>query len=375
MSTMFIDFHVLQTVPPSCINRDDSGSPKSAMFGGVSRARVSSQAWKKAVREDFKRTLDESELGERTFIAASRVAQRIAQLDATVSAEAAEQLSVDLFGDAKIKVARAKQHDDGPRSGYLLFLSRAQIERLAELGVRRARGETVSKADVKKAFADESSVDVALFGRMIAEAPDLNVDAACQVAHALSVHPAVTEFDFFTAMDDNADLSGEDGAGAGMLGTVEFTSATLYRYATIDVVELVRALGSAEAAARAVEAFARAFITSMPTGKRNTFANRTRPGAVLVQRRSDQPVNLVGAFEDAIAGDRGILSEAVARLAAFAAGEDAAYGTSPDAAWCLLAEPAVSPEAVRALEAGAERVDLEGLVARLGEAARELKED
>jgi CRISPR system Cascade subunit CasC len=134
----FIDIHVLQTVPPSCINRDDTGSPKSAVFGGVSRARVSSQAWKRATRTEFNNHLDVSELGERTVRLVERIAKRIIEIDASIDAERATELASDVLKEAgiKVKVEKKKDEDGETRhTGYLIFLSRAQINALAQIGV------------------------------------------------------------------------------------------------------------------------------------------------------------------------------------------------------------------------------------------------
>lgn len=128
---------------------------------------------------------------------------------------------------------------------------------------------------------------------MVASDPSLNYDAAAQVAHSISTHAVQNEYDYFTAVDDCAP---EDNAGAGHLGTVEYNSSTLYRYATVNTAELAEQLGAKEVPG-VVRAFADAFIRSMPTGKQNTFANRTLPDAVYVTIRGDQPVNLCGAFE------------------------------------------------------------------------------
>jgi len=120
------------------------------------------------------------------------------------------------------------------------------------------------------------------------------------------VHAVDNEFDYFTAVDDVKHASEDEDAGAGMIGTVEFNSSTLYRYATVDVDLLHHNLGDDDrATTRAVQAFVRAFVESMPTGKQNTFANRTLPDAVVVTVRDTQPVNLVGAFEDAVVADGG----------------------------------------------------------------------
>ncbi|MDO5052107.1 MAG: type I-E CRISPR-associated protein Cas7/Cse4/CasC [Pseudoclavibacter sp.] len=371
--TLYLDIHALQTVPPSCLNRDDTGSPKSAQFGGVKRARVSSQAWKRAVRNDFARHLDASELGERTLRIVDRIAARVAELDPSL-ADRAEDLVTAMLKSIKIKVEKKKKEGDEaprPQTHYLIFASRAQIDRLAQLLVETgAEGKPATK-DVKQAFHDANSIDVALFGRMITEEPDLNVDAACQVAHAISVHAAENEFDYFTAVDDNQDA---DNAGAGMIGTVEFVSSTMYRYATVNASELADSLGSVEAAARAVEAFLRSFVTSMPTGKQNTFANRTRPAFVLVELREDQPVNLVGAFEEAIESTSGVAAEAVERLARRAVDEDTQYGTAPVRSAYLATEQLAAAVAGTGLSERAERGQLDELVRLAGDAVRELSE-
>jgi CRISPR system Cascade subunit CasC len=138
---------------------------------------------------------------------------------------------------------------------------------------------------------------------MVADDPSLNADACAQVAHSISTHAVENEYDYFTAVDD---MAPDDNAGAGMIGTIEFNSATLYRYATIAAHELFQQLArDTEALSKAVVEFARAFITSMPTGKQNTFANRTLPDAVLVTLRRDQPINLAGAFEKPVRADEG----------------------------------------------------------------------
>lgn len=365
MSTI-IDIHVLQTVPPSNINRDDTGSPKSAVYGGVRRSRVSSQAWKRATRAEFAEHLDTSNLGTRTKRLVASMVEVISSKRPDL-ADGAEDLAAKILKLVKIDLAKEKKEAEGeghesPQTEYLLFVSRAQIEALAALAIEAADG-TVSKAAVQKAFTDDTSIDVALFGRMIADAPDLNVDACCQVAHAFSVHPAANEFDYFTAVDDKAP---EDNAGAGMIGTVEFVSSTMYRYATVNADALATSLGSVEAAATAAEAFVRAFVVSMPTGKSNTFANRTRADLVLVHVRDDQPVNLAGAFETAIESASGRTEQASIRLAEHASGQDAAYGTRPIAGAFLAAGAAATDSALAALEKVGDRADLDGVVGLVG---------
>ena len=280
---LYVDFHVLQTVPPSCVNRDDTGSPKTAVYGGATRARVSSQAWKHAIRKMFAEEMaDMVETGKRTLKATDLVAGEL-----TALAPELDDARLKKGAKKALENAGIKLKDDN--NAALLFLSTAQARALARL----AAEDCEEKDDYKKALKENPSVDMALFGRMVASDPSLNYDAAAQVAHSISTHAVQNEFDYFTAVDDCAP---EDSAGAGHLGTVEYNSSTLYRYATVNMVELVHLLG-AEKAAQAVRVFGEAFIRSMPTGKQNSFANRTLPDAVYVTLRQDQPVNLCGAFE------------------------------------------------------------------------------
>ena len=331
MST-YVDIHVIQNLPPSCVNRDDSGSPKSAVYGGVRRLRVSSQSWKRAARLYFNNLLDASDVGVRTKRVAELLAARITE-DAPDLAETAPALVGEVFKAARIKLSAPRGKKDGPlESGYLLFLSTSQVARLAELAIASARGgEALDAKAVKKVFKEPHAVDIALFGRMVADNTDLNIDAACQVAHAISTHAAQNEYDFFTAVDDEKSRSEEEDAGAGMMGTVEFSSATMYRYATVNIDMLRHNLGDGEAALRALEVFIRGFCLSMPTGKQNTFANRTVPEAVVVAVREDQPVSLAGAFEEAVPADaaHGYTARSVQALARHAATIEDSYGLEP----------------------------------------------
>lgn len=331
MST-YVDIHVIQNLPPSCVNRDDSGSPKSAVYGGVRRLRVSSQSWKRATRLYFNDLLDAKDVGVRTKRVAELLAARITE-DAPDLAGNATKLAEEVFKTARIKLSPPRNKKDAPpESGYLLFLSTSQVERLAELAIASAHsGEALDAKAVKKVFKEAHAVDIALFGRMVADDTDLNVDAACQVAHAISTHAAENEYDFFTAVDDEKNRSEEEDAGASMMGTVEFSSATMYRYATVNVDLLRHNLGDSEATLRALEVFVRGFCLSMPTGKQNTFANRTVPETVVVTVREDQPVSLVGAFEEAVPaqGAHGYVARSVEALARHAATIEDNYGLEP----------------------------------------------
>jgi CRISPR system Cascade subunit CasC len=338
MSRNILDLHVLQTVPPSNLNRDDTGSPKSAVYGGVKRARVSSQAWKRAVRKQFMASVPLDAVGVRTKRVVDELTDVLAArgLDPGSAAKTAEQL----LAAAGLKLAKSKRADrsgrvdQGAETEFLFFVSPRQLEALADLADQDLKAADVKKR-AKEALRTGNSIDIALFGRMVATPEGLNVDASCQVAHALSVHRAETEYDYFTAVDDRKAEAEEEDAGAGMIGTIEFNSATLYRYATIDLDLLAENLGGGPDAAEAAVGFVRAFITSMPTGKQNTFANRTLPDLVLVDLRSDQPMNLVGAFEVPVQSAGGYAALAAERLATHRRRLQEAFGLAPSDLWTV----------------------------------------
>lgn len=346
MST-YIDVHIVQNIPPSCVNRDDTGSPKSAMYGGVKRLRVSSQAWKHVTRSFFDAHLDREDLGTRTKRVVGILAKEIGRQAEDLENDA-QKLAEEVFKAAKINLSepRAKKSEEASKkakeSVYLLFLSNRQIAQLAELAVESARsGEELGKKEVKKIFKSENSIDVALFGRMVADDADLNVDAACQVAHAISTHAAENEFDFFTAVDDDKSRAEErEDAGAGMMGTIEFSSATMYRYATVNLDLLHENLGDGEATLRALTSFIEAFVKTMPTGKQNTFANRTLPSMVVVQVRDDQPVSLVGAFEKPVpkSDTEGFVAKSVRKLVEYETQLEEAFGVKPRHAFVVSLE-------------------------------------
>lgn len=313
---LYVDFHVLQTVPPSCVNRDDTGSPKTAVYGGTTRARVSSQAWKHAMREMFREELlDKQLVGERTKKVLQLIAQEIEAIAPEKDAKSLAKKTLEYVG---LKLAKNGEDVDA-----LFFLSYDQAKRLAQLAVEDCK----DKKTYQSALHDMPSVDMALFGRMVAADPSLNYDAAAQVAHSISTHKVQNEYDYFTAMDDCAP---ENHTGAGYLNTVEYNSSTLYRYATVNVLELASHIGKKEAA-NAVRVFAEAFIRSMPTGKQNTFANRTLPDTVYVTIRNDQPINLCGAFEQAVlpGTEGGYVAPSQKRLVAYAQEVYGAYTGTP----------------------------------------------
>lgn len=360
MKTYYIDVHVLQSLPPGNVNRDQSGRPKTATYGGVERARVSSQAWKRATRALFLDDVSESERGLRTRRLPQLIAERLRVKAPELTVAESVNRATAALNVLGIKTPSPKPKQDGdeeetstiPSTEYLIFLSNRQLDRIAELLIDDPKPRA---AAVKTAADLDHGLEVALFGRMVANVPDMRVDAACQVAHAISTHAVRTQFDYFTAVDD---VVKDDETGADMIGTIEFNSSTLYRYATINLTQLTQNLGSDEAAVEAVRAFVSAFAMSMPTGKQNTFANRTSPDAVVVTGQFGRPVNLVGAFEDAIQDEgHGYVTESARRLAAHAAEVEQAFGPAKE-----FAVVSRSSDRAAALDALGERVSFHALV-------------
>ena len=238
-SRLFLDMHIIQTLPPSNINRDDTGSPKTALYGGVRRARVSSQSWKAAMRNYFKENGEVANVGVRTKDIVSYVAKKIVEIDSTILEKEAMDRAAEAIEKAGIKLKDNKDKT-AKEAKALFFLGENQARDIARIAAEAevdAKGKLVLDKDLlQKVLNDNVAIDIALFGRMVADDPSLNEDASSQVAHAISTHGVQTEFDYFTAADD---LSPEDNAGAGMIGNVEYNSSTLYRYANVALHEFL----------------------------------------------------------------------------------------------------------------------------------------
>nr|WP_072536947.1 type I-E CRISPR-associated protein Cas7/Cse4/CasC [Anaerococcus mediterraneensis] len=297
---LFLDIHAIQTVPPANINRDDTGSPKTAQYGGVTRARVSSQSWKRAMRKHFNENGDIENVGVRSLEIVKYLANKIVEKDESINLEDAMAMAEKTLNDAKISTKDQK-------AKALFFISDKQAEKLAQASIDKL----IDKKALQEILKENTSIDIALFGRMVADDASLNEDASSQVAHAISTHAIQSEFDFFTAVDD---LAPEDNAGAGMLGTIEYNSSTLYRYANVALHEFYRQLEDKEETINATKLFVKSFVESMPTGKINTFANQTLPQAIVVSLRTDRPVNMVSAFEEPIKSDDGYVNKSIDKL-------------------------------------------------------------
>lgn len=341
---MKIELHIIQSFGPSCLNRDATNSPKDCEFGGVRRARISSQCFKRAVRGYF-RTHNLVPVGERTKRLRAELLPRLNDLQPSELVPHA----VDAFVDAYYSKPDGKNPE---HAAVLLFLSEAEMETIAQIvrekwgdlqSIAAERAKKVADIEAKSAkkkskvsdnakSSDDASTggdgageasgekfkdlpkpkvekeivarlqdaalssDIALFGRMLAEHTEHKIEAACQVAQAISTHAVAPELDFFTAVDDLKPDT-ED-AGAGMLGVTGFNAAVFYRYALLDVKDLARNLGDdRDAATETARAFLRSFIYALPTGKQNSMAAQNLPSlGFFVVRENGAPMNLVNAF-------------------------------------------------------------------------------
>ncbi|MCF6255993.1 MAG: type I-E CRISPR-associated protein Cas7/Cse4/CasC [Gammaproteobacteria bacterium] len=430
-----IEIHALQNYAPSNLNRDDTGAPKDALFGGSRRARISSQCQKHAVRKYFDEVssdfIKSPYLADRTKRLLSELQKKLAE-KGREGEEVEEKLEM-VFSSMRLKLKDSKTE-------YLLFLGRNEVDNLASLidekwneigdpvarlsAIRSKLADNLSgdegklgviqyvlkvsgdkpkeegvvtvennfddilnvvnkhwdSIDPSKIFDDAGkpikgrkksdkgdweldlekilkdgkdevsalgksllalldggkAVDLALFGRMLANMPEKNQHASCQVAHAISSHAVEREFDFYTAMDH---LKPEDTAGADMMGTIEFNSACFYRYAVIDWEKLVENLqDDTDLAAKGLQAFLDGFVVAEPTGKQNSFAAHNAPEFVAVSvRRNTAPRNLANAFETAIRVNKteSLTKESATRLSAKSAALDKFYGTTCNARYVV----------------------------------------
>ena len=327
--SQYIEFHIIQNFAPSCLNRDDTGAPKDAMFGGYRRSRISSQCLKRATRLAFKSAglLSNEELGIRTRNIVAILAEKLKDQGFEAPELAIEKALA--LAELKVKAREGKT----AQTEYLLFLSTNAVEELGSVIATHFDVLSAGKdnREIKKAIDDclssATAVDVALFGRMLADRKELNVDAAAQVAHALSTHRVDRESDFFTAVDDWTLL---DEADAGMLGTVEFNSSCQYRYGVVNFSQLIHNLaGDQVLAKRGLLAFLRAAVLAIPTGKQNTFAAHNLPSFVGFAVHNGQPISLANAFEQPVwAGESkgGLTAASIKKLEIHAETLSGAFG-------------------------------------------------
>lgn len=297
--TTFIQLHLLTFVPPANLNRDDTGAPKTAIVGGEMRLRLSSQSLKRAWRtsEVFETRLKDH-LGSRTQRFGEHIRQHLIDKGVAADKTLATTLKViEVFGKPEDGKGDAK----ATYTKQLAFISPAEKAAALELAEALARGDEIDEKKLPAMVLKraDTAADIAMFGRMFADNPDFNREAAVQVAHAITTHRVAIEDDYYTAVDDLNE--GREDVGAGFVGEAGFGSGVFYLYLCIDVDQLVRNLGGdAELAKSAVAALVEAAATVAPNGKQASFASRVRTHFMLAEKGSAQPRTLASAFAKAV---------------------------------------------------------------------------
>jgi CRISPR system Cascade subunit CasC len=323
---MLIEIHLLQNHAPSNLNRDESGSPKECVFGGFKRARISSQCLKRSIRRsDIFQTEMAGHLAHRTRRLPELVRDKLiaAGISDDLAAVAAKKATG--FGTEAGSERDANKKTNEFETAQTMFLTDHDVQAVTDVLLEACREERTAAKLEKVAAKDlqakatqaglrTMTVDIALFGRMITSGAFRDVEAAAQVAHALSTHKVDTEFDYFTAVDDLPGQSEtEEDAGADMIGDVEYNSACYYKYFSLDLQGItdnltgkrfLRRTPSEEEtqkahtlAAQTIESFVRAAIFTSPSGKQNSFAAHQLPAVVLIEVRPYQtPISYANAF-------------------------------------------------------------------------------
>ncbi len=353
---MLLELHLLQNFAPSNLNRDDTGAPKDAEFGGVRRARISSQCLKRAMREEMRR----AGIAESDSLAV-RTKQLRRELQERFMAAGKAEDAATAVADIVIAALGLKTEKNG-KTQYLLFLGQREIDGVVTAAldawdeVTAPQKNVHEKAQKQLVRALEGKLDggraadLALFGRMLADMPERRVDAAAQVAHALSTHRAAMEFDYFTAVDD---LQRDDQTGADMIGTVEFTSACFYRYANVNLRQLSANLQDDKALAKtALQAFLYAAVRAVPTGKQNSMGAQNPPSVLVAVLRDRGSWSLANAFLKPVRveAESDLVSSSALRLFDYWSGLTTMYGNGElKGAWaCALDRQSLADAAAKA---------------------------
>lgn len=321
----FLQLHLLTFFPPANLNRDDTGRPKTAVVGGALRLRLSSQALKRAWRTSpvFAAALA-GHMGQRTQRMGEEVLRHL------VAKGMAEPKALDAAREIAAVFGKVKDAKDAnpARTEQLAFIAPEEMAAALALADKAANGEKIDTKTAGLLRTADTAADIALFGRMLADSPEYNREAAAQVAHAITTHRVTVEDDYYTAVDD-LKRPAED-AGAGFLGEAAFGSGVFYLYLCIDKALLLKNLGGdAALAATALGALAEAVATVAPRGKQNSFAAHGRAGFVLAEKGNQQPRTLAGAFAKPVAGDD-VMAQSIQKLDDFRADLERAYGPACD---------------------------------------------
>ena len=326
----FIQLHVLTSYPPSNLNRDDTGSPKTAIVGDCMRLRISSQSLKRAWRtSDIFESSLKGRIGTRTK------EMGVTVYDALLAKGTSEKNARDwaktiaaCFG--KLKSDKKTDKNEDLHVEQLVHFSPEEQGAIDALVARLADSKVApATADLDLLRKESTAVDIAMFGRMLASSPAFNTEAAVQVAHAITVHKAAVEDDYFIAVDDLN--NGQEDVGAAHIGELGFGAGVFYLYLCINKEQLVQNLGGdAGLAAKALTALLEAVTKVSPTGKQNSFASRAYAGYVLAEKGDQQPRSLAQAFLKPVRG-QDMMTTAIKELQERRKHFDAVYGACADA--------------------------------------------
>jgi CRISPR system Cascade subunit CasC len=336
--TTFLQLHLLTAYPPSNLNRDDTGRPKTVIFGGEPRLRVSSQSLKRAWRTSpvFGERLGER-VGKRTQRLGEAVLDRLVKggMPSEQATAIAREIA-QVFG----KLEDAKS-EDATYIKQLAFVSPEEFQRAFALADRALAGEKIEVKKEALLSATDHAADIGMFGRMLADSPAFNREAAVQVAHALTTHRAAVEDDYYVAVDDLKNPAEHDDVGTSFIGVQEYGAGLFYLYACVDCDLLARNLaGDAGLARDALDALVTCATTVSPRGKQASFASRARATFAMLERGAQQPRTLAAAFLKPISvGERGVTEASMEALLRFRDNLDTVYGACADERAQMVATP------------------------------------
>ncbi|HEV2643568.1 MAG TPA: type I-E CRISPR-associated protein Cas7/Cse4/CasC [Candidatus Elarobacter sp.] len=343
--TTFLQLHLLTAYAPSNLNRDDTGRPKTATFGGVQRLRISSQSLKRAWRTspEFAQRLGDR-VGKRTQRLGAEIRDYL--VGKGMSEEDAVKFAQKIaraFGKLNDKSDKSDKSDKGDKAAkgdptfikQLAFISPEEFQRARDMADRALAGEDIDPAADDLLVKTDTAADLAMFGRMLADSPAYNREAAVQVAHALTTHAAAVEDDYYVAVDDLKNPAEREDAGTSFIGVQEFGAGLFYLYTCVDCDLLANNLGgNRELAGDAIAALVECAATVAPRGKQASFASRARASFVLAERGTQQPRSLAAAFLRPVttrSGELDLAAESIAALTKFRDDVDSVYGSCTDA--------------------------------------------
>ncbi len=324
----FIQLHLLTNYAPSNLNRDDLGRPKTAKMGGVDRLRISSQSLKRAWRtSDVFEEARVGKMGVRTKKFGVEIYKYL--INAGVSEKDAVAWAQKIAGKfGKLKKGSKDNVLEGLEIEQLVHIDPKEKNAVFAL-LDKLIEENRAPEDSELEFLreDVEAVDIALFGRMLASSPKYNVEAAAQVAHAITVNKIAVEDDYFTAVDDLN--KHEEDAGSAHIGESGFGSGVFYTYICINKTLLIENLKSEELASNAVKALTEAAAMVSPSGKQNSYASRARALYIIAEKGSQQPRQLSSAFLKPV-DDEDMVNAAIERLETLRINMDKVYGACAD---------------------------------------------